>query len=88
MDDGRRRLHQIDAGLLVDVSILVLVDDGRRLSDVHSSRPRRSVSILVLVDDGRPQVVDPASGLRPGPVSILVLVDDGRRQGACAGAPR
>jgi len=69
-----------DRPVQVNVSILVLVDDGRRLGAVN----------LRLVDGQRFQslflwmtVVDFPGILGTGPlnqVSILVLVDDGRRR--------
>jgi len=63
------------------VSILVLVDDGRRRPRPASPVALRAVSILVLVDDGRrldPCMRDDCASCA---VSILVLVDDGRRPG-------
>ncbi len=80
MDEGRRLLIGRDLGHLREVSILVVVDEGRRLSrQLEEAAELRKVSILVVVDEGR----------RPGPgtedgdrtqVSILVVVDEGRRR--------
>jgi len=43
-------------GNIFRVSILVVVDDGRRHRPNHRSTGWRQVSILVVVDDGRRQV--------------------------------
>src|SRR5271157_390834 len=62
------------------VSILVVVDDGRRLPLRLSPLSHLRVSILVVVDDGRrPPAAGPGRSAR-GRVSILVVVDDGRRR--------
>ncbi len=64
----------------VQVSILVLVDEGHRPRVPRvPRRPDHLVSILVLVDEGHRQ---PAAGGGPRrhAVSILVLVDEGHRQ--------
>jgi len=54
VDDGRRPGDRLPGNHARDVSILVLVDDGRRRWQLATtSLPCTSVSILVLVDDGR-----------------------------------
>jgi len=62
-----------------DVSILVVVDHGRRQAEHGGLCNAARVSILVVVDHGRRR---PAAPIRPANlhlVSILVVVDHGRR---------
>jgi len=52
VDDSARIVYLECRG----VSILVLVDDGRRRNDDEGDQENVRVSILVLVDDGRRRV--------------------------------
>ena len=64
--------------LLVNVSILVLVDVGLRHKNNHPPPSQNHVSILVLVDVGLRQC-NSVAAYPPTEVSILVLVDVGLR---------
>jgi len=84
VDNHRPRL----ASAIENVSILVLVDDGRRLQrklvELRKGWEFQSLFLWMTVVD--PWSWRAAAGM--GRVSILVLVDDGRRQYCCGRSSR